>query len=192
MRCFIAIDMPENVKLKIAEIQEKIKTQLSRACIFKFVEPQNLHLTLKFIGETQQVEALKQALLECKQKFTELSIKKFQAHIAGFGVFPDMKFIRVLWFGLEPEQQFEQLHRIIENCTARHGFKKENRFKAHVTLARVKVVKDKTKLIKIVADLAKTNATNAISFEVNKIKLKQSTLTRHGPIYTDIFEIELE
>jgi len=94
MRLFVAVDIDENLKPKILKLQEKFRLRG-----VKLVEPENLHFTLKFLGEQPEKN-----IYEIKHILEKISsMQSFEIKIAGVGAFPSEKFIRVLWLGYEPQ-----------------------------------------------------------------------------------------
>jgi 2'-5' RNA ligase len=179
MRCFISIDLPEEVKKELAAIQKQIPRENAKILD---VNPNILHLTLRFLDEIDDFK-----VNQIKKILENLKIKKFKAKISKIGVFPDENFIRVVWTGLEPSEKFREMHEIIDNELEKIGMKKEERFESHVTLCRVKFVKDKKAFI----EGLKKIKVKEMEFNVDSIKLKKSTLTEEGPVYEDIADINL-
>lgn len=179
MRCFIAIDLPQKAKEKLAEIIEKLPKEISR---FKTVEKENLHLTLKFLGEINDYK-----VNWVIQQLKNLNIKKFKIYTAGIGFFPNENFIRVLWIGLEPQELIKKIHKKIDNALEKY-FKKDKQFESHITLARIKSVKNREKFIEEVKKIKVPK----IEFEVSEIKLKRSVLTKEGPIYSDLYVLRFK
>lgn len=181
MRCFIAIDLPDEAKKELNRIQKEIIN--AEEVKLKFVEPQNLHLTLKFLGEISDVEVNK-----IKEALRSIKFEEFSAKLNAIGLFPSPTYIRVVWIGLQPSQLFEELHYKIDSALAEIGVKKEERFESHITLARVKAVKDKAIFTKKLQAIK----VKLIEFLVSSFILKKSTLTKAGPIYADIVKFELQ
>ena len=180
MRAFIAIDLPENIKEELAKIQR----QLPEAKM-KLVEKQNLHLTLRFLGEISDTQINK-----IKEKLREIKMKKFCSSLTSIGVFPSEKFVRIIWIGLKAEKGEEifQLREKIEKAVEEAGMKKDERFESHLTLARVKFIKDKKGFIEKINQIK----VKPLEFFVTNFALKKSTLTKAGPIYEDILKFELQ
>ncbi|MEK6852568.1 MAG: RNA 2',3'-cyclic phosphodiesterase [Nanoarchaeota archaeon] len=176
MRCFIAIDLPEDVKEKLVNLQNHLK-DLEDVKI-KFVEKGNLHLTLKFLGEISDVE-----INRIKEKLKQLDFNKLRCEIGSVGVFPSPNYIRVVWISLEPLSTLRELAEKVNSLLD----KKEDKFDSHITLGRVKFVKDRISFIKKLDGLKISKE----EFVVNEIKLKKSTLTSNGPVYEDIFVVKL-
>ena len=177
MRCFVAVDLPNELKTQVINIQK----QLAGIGDVKLVEPENLHFTLKFLGEIteQQTEKVKAILANVSSSFTP-----FQINMRNLGAFPSLNYIRVLWIGAP---LLYSLQKTIDDSLS-NEFLKEKEITPHLTLARVKSAAGKEKL----ADFIKINESIEIgSMVVDKIKLKKSALTPSGPIYEDIAVLEL-
>ena len=170
MRIFISVDVPENLGDALVKIQEQLKMPDLNA---KFVEKHNFHLTLKFIGEKtdEQVQIIKEKLKQVKHR-------KFKAHFGSLGVFPSVNYVRVIWLSLEPKQEFQKISSQI-NALLPFG---DKRFTSHVTLARVRMIKDKEALKKKLQEIKIPK----MEFNVEKFKLKKSTVMRTGPVYHDL------
>jgi len=175
MRLFIAIDLDNTLKEKIYNIIEKLKTA---DCSIKWVEKENLHITLKFIGETPEdkIESIKKTILKAID-----GIKKFKLSISGFGVFLNMKFPRVLWLGVKEGEN--QLKTIAERLSP-----SEKNFSCHLTIGRFKSTKNLEKLTDI---LKKLQLDFIGETEVSQVVLFQSKLTGSGPIYTPLEKFDL-
>ena len=171
-RCFIAIDLPENIKKEIIQIQKSLPEFKG-----KLTEEENLHLTLKFLGEISDETAN-----EVKERLKKIKFKKFKSNLKGLGVFSE-QFIRIVWMKLE---NCDELQKEIDN-SLRDLFKKEERFMSHLTIARVKAVKDKKLFIETLEKIK----VKPVEFSVDSFKLKKSVLTEKGPIYEDLLKVEL-
>jgi len=177
MRCFLAIELANEAKEELLRIQ-KILPEAK----MKFVEPENLHLTLKFLGELEdfQVNKIKAAL-------EKINFKKFQARLGSVGVFPLPTFVRVVWVSLEPAEKVKELHKQIDSALEKEKFRADRAFESHITLTRVKFIKDKEEFSKKLKELR----IKPLEFTVEKFVLMKSTLTEQGPIYEKIREYTL-
>ena len=178
IRCFVAIDLPREAINQIEEIQKKIKKQ--NLFTGKFTESENLHLTLKFLGEIE-----KEKIEEVKKKLKEIESPVFEANLGEAGIF-SKEFIKILWVKLNGKGIFELQKKIDEDL--KELFIPEKRFMSHITIARVKNVKDRKALI----DYIKNIGVKKIKFQVKNFFLKKSTLMSEGPVYEDLLEIELK
>jgi 2'-5' RNA ligase len=175
MRLFIAFDLPKNVVKRLVDLQKQIGIDLAQ---IKFVEPENMHLTLKFLGEVEEGKVGK--IIE---RLKSVKFKPFMTSISEIGVFPNEKFIRVVWIGLKPFDPIEDLHNRIDSALS-DMFNKDEKFQAHVTLGRVKFIKDKKKFLSVLKALKMSDIVEP--FVIDKFSLKKSTLTPKGPIYENI------
>lgn len=182
VRLFIAINLPETLREKLISVQREFPRGLS----LKFVEPENLHLTLKFLGETpaEKIENIKKAMAAAVQNHYS-----FELEVAGLGAFPDLRRIRVIWAGVSKgNQDVINLQRAMDRMLVDQGFQPEKDFHPHVTLARVKSVTDARPML----EFMRSRSSQVFgSFCVKEVDLMQSTLTSRGPIYTKIFSAQL-
>ena len=174
MRCFIAIDIPFEKEFK--EYQEEIK-ELGG---FSFPKDQ-LHLTLKFLGEVNEDKIEK-----IKEQLNKINFKPFKARLGDLGVFPDKKHINVIWISLIPEEKIKDLQENVEDVLEQFFEREKKEFKAHITLARVKFVKDKEKLLESLKKKIEGE------FVIDKFKLIKSELTPKGAIYTLLGEYNVK
>ena len=175
MRCFISINIPREVEDKIKEIQRQIKRLgLIEA---KFVKKGLFHLTLKFLGEIDE-----RNVGEVKKKLREIKLSKFETEINEIGVFSE-KFIRIIWVYLARCNILQEL--VDEKL--KDLFKPEKRFMSHLTIARVKSIKDKEKFL----EKLKKIEIPKIKFAIDKFYLMKSELTSERPKYEIIEEYEL-
>lgn len=172
VRAFIAIPCPEEIKGEIIEIQTRIK-DLGE---LKLVEPENIHLTLKFLGEVDN------GLIDrISEKLDLLSeTEKFEISLKGLGAFPGQNYVRVIWVGIDKgADRIEELHGRIDSGLNSLGFPKDTRFNTHLTIARVRSI-DKARL----KDILNKNSDKGFgSFPADRIELMKSTLTPKGPEY---------
>lgn len=170
MRLFIAIDF-ETLSGYFKDLQEQIPKDLA-----KFKLANTFHLTLKFLGEVEEnkVEKIKELLKEIK-------LKSFNVDITNIGVFPNENYIKVIWVGLEDNIGVINLQQKIES-SLQSLFKKEKRFHPHITLARVRFIKDKENFVDKLNEIKVEPKT----FQVTNFKLIKSTLTSEGPVYEEI------
>lgn len=174
MRLFVAVDIDESLKPEILKLQEKFHVRG-----IKLVEPENIHFTLKFLGEQSQKN-----IYEIKHILEKISSDTtcFEIKIAGVGAFPSEKFIRVLWLdssGLEP-----LMEKVQGALSAMR--KEEYEAKPHLTLARVNSHNSEIQNI-----LLSVKNTEIGIMKVNGFSLKSSILKRSGPVYEDVKRFEL-
>ena len=164
MRCFIGIDLPVEATKEIERLQRIIKPHF----IGKITSSENLHLTLKFLGEIEDT-----TLNEVKKKLSAIEHQFFELTLNGLGVF-SQQFIKMVWVKVSTVS----LQPLIDNYL-KDIFEPEHRFMGHITIARVKKIEDKQSFLKLI-----NNTTiNKIIFTVREFYLKKSILTNEGPIY---------
>jgi 2'-5' RNA ligase len=183
-RAFIAIDLPESVQSFLSEAQEALKLYGFRV---KWVRPQNIHLTLKFLGNTATadtdkiVAAMTLAAKDCP--VVSLAAK-------GIGVFPDARRPRVIWAGLSGQLEIvANLQQTLDDHLADLGFPRETRaFKSHLTLGRVKA---KIASTRMKAAIDKLKEFESEPFEINQVILFKSELRSSGAVYTKVRRVDL-
>ncbi len=129
MRLFVAIDIADEVRDRIVRFMEGVEPFAPDA---RWVRPESLHVTLKFLGEQPDpaVEGIRQALAGVSGHAVEI-------HFSGYGFFPTAKSARVFWLGMEAGPQLAALAGAVDDATASMGIPKEERaFSPHLTLAR--------------------------------------------------------
>jgi len=171
MRLFIAVDFDE-LKDYFIELREQLPKDV------KLTLQKAFHLTLKFLGEVQEDNAGNIA-----EQLKKIKFDKIEISLDDIGVFPNEKFIRVVWVGINPKGPVVQLQKNIENSLEEFNFKKDFEFHPHITLARVKFVENKTDFINSLKNI-KIDKNKKI--KVRNFKLIKSTLTPEGPVYEDL------
>ena len=172
MRCFISINMSKKITKEIEIIQQKLP-----AFFGKKTELENLHLTLKFLGEINEDK-----IEEVKDKLKEIKFKNFYTEIKYIGFFDNQKY-GIIWLHLS---NCAELQKQIDN-KLKDLFELGRRFMSHLTIARVKSVRDKRKFLE---ELRKINIPK-IKFNVDKFCLMKSELKKEGPKYEIIEEYKL-
>lgn len=188
IRCFIAVELPREVKLELAELETTLK---SRSLAVKWVDSEGIHLTLKFLGEVpeEQIDEITLAMEEATQE-----VSPFQLRLRGAGAFPNMNRVQVLWVGVEGElDKLLELQKRVDDNTAQLGFPKENRaFSPHLTLGRVRNEAELAERQKLGKLLNATTFSSQQIIRVDAIYLIRSQLTRTGAIYTALKEVKLK
>jgi 2'-5' RNA ligase len=179
MRTFIAIEIPAEVKKAVSETIADIKK--ANLIEGNFVKGEQLHITLKFLGEVQEKDIEKVILvLEEISKTT----KKFRVELKGLGHFNE----RILWVGGE-SKELTNLANGVDESMSKLGFVKEIRpFAIHLTLCRIKNLKNSKRFAEFIA---KYKDKSFGKFVVNEMKLMKSTLSEEGPIYEEIRDFRL-
>ncbi len=182
VRAFLAIDLDDDLKPKINKIIKQFKQIDTR---IKYVELNNLHLTLKFFGEID-TEGLK--LLENKIANVVSEFKPFNIKIKSCGAFPNNNHIKVIWIGIDEDSIIKELHDKLDDEFVKLGFDKDKKFSTHLTIGRMKSSKNKNQVKSTIEDFSDVEIGD---MAVNSITLKKSTLTPSGPIYEDLKVFEL-
>ena len=153
-------------------------------------KPENLHLNLKFLGETteSQVDQIRRAVEPAISH-----VSSFDLELKGFGVFPDQRSPRVLWIGLGGALEgLTTLAGCVERAVVLLGFPQEDRpFRPHLTVARVK--RDHRAVGRVLDTLGVfTNSFACGLFSVERVVLFKSDLRPTGPIYTKLWDVSLK
>ena len=181
MRTFIAIELSEDIKAALARVESHLKYF---GADVKWVGKNNIHLTIKFLGEIteEKCEKVKAALDEAVK-----AVAPFEISMKDIGAFPNIDFPRVIWAGIDKgaKESFELAGRIDEMLSI-IGFDKDARaFAAHLTIGRVRSAKNKEALKE---NLTKHPPEIARVHLVSSVVLFQSELTPTGSIYTRLHE----
>ncbi|MBE3581709.1 MAG: RNA 2',3'-cyclic phosphodiesterase [Thermoanaerobacteraceae bacterium] len=173
MRLFVAITLSGELNSRLASLQDELRTC---GADVKWVERENLHLTLKFLGEVEPAQALQMVprLRQDTEGYGELVL-----HFKGIGVFPAWSRPRVIWVGLDPNPSLMDLHRRVEGALLPLGFGSEP-FTPHLTLGRLRSRANWTQLEQ---RLRLCQGENWGEERVKEIVLMQSHLTPRGPRY---------
>ncbi len=174
--------IPEDIKERIAEVSRKLYSKVKEA---RIIPSENLHLTLKFLGEVpeEKVPRIKGVLSDTLKIY-----EPFKMEVKGAGVFPDEKKIRVFWIGAYSGGKMKKLSILIENHLEPEGFPKENRFKEHITIARFKST-PKISFLKELIERYKEESFGVMPVE--KIELIKSELRPSGSLYSTFCVISL-
>jgi 2'-5' RNA ligase len=184
VRSFIAIELPAAVLSLLDNVQQELKALRLKA---RWVRPQNIHLTLKFLGniDSGEIEKIGRAMVDAAGDSAP-----FPLTIDGIGFFPDIKRPRVIWVGLDgAKPALFNLQRNLADRLAIAGFPKEERsFKAHLTLGRIRQAVNPNivdQAIQGYSDLGD------LKFTVNRIILFKSDLKPTGAVYAHLKQVEL-
>jgi len=180
-RGFIAVDI--DVFPKLLEFEKEIKETGANV---KLVEPENVHITLKFLGDTNEsrIDEIDKIMKDAVK-----GIDPFNIQLKGAGVFPNQNYIKVIWIGIKQGEPIGVIASKIDEQLSKMGFKKEKRgFSPHLTIARVKSARGKDEILHVIA---KYGDVQFVDIRVDSIKLKKSDLTPKGPIYTTLIDVKL-
>jgi len=179
MRSFIAIDINDRA---IVDSIKKLQSDLESLNInLKMINPENIHITLQFLGDLKNSE-----INILKRILSSVTFESFSCTLLKLGTFPNMNKISVIWIGIDSESSGKllSLYDDIDKKIIDLNFQiKRNFFSPHVTIARLKDDKNKEKLQNYINENKGMNIGSQI---IDNFKLKSSLLTSGGPIYEDI------
>ena len=189
IRAFIAVELPAELKKELTGLEVQLKK--NSPPVIKWVDPNSIHITLKFLGETSDsaIDELLRAMEESVQ-----GISSFQLDIRRLGAFPSIDHPQVIWVGVSGAmEKLAQLQKNIEANTAQLGFKRESRaFSPHLTLGRVRDEARPNEIQRIGKLLSETTFTALHNIEVKETNLMKSQLTPGGAIHTCIGTVKLK
>ncbi|MDF1543698.1 MAG: RNA 2',3'-cyclic phosphodiesterase [bacterium] len=182
MRLFIALPLGAFVEKQLGKTISELKRHDNHDGV-KWAVSTNIHLTLKFLGETDRrlVEPIKRSMSDNVREF-----KPVKMQINRLGCFPSLRRPRVIWLGAqEAIDSLTEMAKSIDAGMHELGFELENKpFRAHLTLGRVR----RNAEISKVADALVDYKFPPLEAELARVVLYQSTLTPRGPIYDRLFE----
>lgn len=188
MRLFIAIPI-ENRTQKLLQKQIEL-AQSTLDYDLKWVGGENLHLTLKFLGDTEkdQLSDIKKSMENTCSPFSH-----FEIYYDHFGAFPSTDYPKVLYFGLKNDKKrLINLQEKLENNLYNKGFEKEDRdYTPHLTFARTRNKTDMRQLKYDYQDFIEENYIRILQ-KVNKISLIKSQLYKSGPVYQELYTTNLK
>ena len=181
IRSFIAIELPEEAKKGLARLRRELERNEHK--FVKWVDPQGIHLTLKFLGNipSKRVTEITEAMKKVAQ-----GISPFHLEISGLGVFPGLKQARVFWVGVGGElDRLSGLQQNIDSALAALGFAREERpFVPHLTLARIREGASAPEKRSFGELVGSATFEDKYPIEVEAVRLMRSQLTPAGAIYT--------
>ena len=164
MRLFVAVPIPEEMKIRLGILSEVIEQDGIVP-----VGADNMHITLRFIGESDRAD-------EIEKKLKSISFERFDCELLGLGAFPSADYIKVVWTGIESGNALETLAKKVADRLK--GFGGDEKFSAHLTIARVKRKADLKNFLK------KHEKDDFGRFTVANFQLIKSELGPQGPKYT--------
>lgn len=188
LRAFIAVEIPSEIQQNVYKETANLRKAITS--LVRWVPPQNMHLTLKFLGDVSlnSVEFLKQML-----RNEAANINCFDLHLAGLGSFPSLKRPRVLYIGIQTPAALDALQRGIELASHRLGYEPEDRpFSAHLTLGRVRQNATAVEQQQIRRAIEGTQVDLLGTARVDSVHLYKSELNPGGSVYTRLFSAPLK
>lgn len=188
MRLFIAVPIEDRTQKLLEE--QITKAQDSLDFNLKWVRGENLHLTLKFLGDTEEskLEDIKSSMENACSTYD-----RFNIYYEHYGAFPSTDYPKVLFFGLNDDKKtLINLQNDLENELYEKGFEKEGRdYTPHLTFARTRKKTDMRQLKYDYKDFITENDIRILQ-KVDKISLIESQLYKSGPVYKELFSINLK
>lgn len=180
IRSFLAFDIEsDTVSNRLASAQ---KLLVETGADLKLVAPENIHITVRFLGNITPT-----MVEQIAEEMKKVQFAPFNVQISGLGAFPDLRYPRVVWAGItEGADQLKSVFSQLEPRLRSLGFTPDHKgFSPHLTIARVRSGRNKAQLAKFVTENA--------NYEFGAIKaqclrLKKSDLTPKGPIYSTLEE----
>ncbi len=182
MRTFTALEVSGQVLDSLVAFQGEIR---ATGADVKLVERENLHFTVKFLGEISDAQAS-----EVRTRLQGLALKGAEVEVKGVGAFPSPGRARVVWAGVSPQHEalVAPAARAVIAALEGIGERDERPFRAHITLGRVRSGRNSRQLAEL---LAKNSERPFGVVRLSALKLKSSVLTPSGPIYKDLGEYPL-
>ena len=186
MRLFVSIDLPDRLADAVADAQDRF----ADAEGLRFVAPDNAHLTLSFLGDTdpERVDEVEAGL---QRAVADADVDPFEVRVGGFGVFPALDYISVVWAGVREGAGVAAttgLAGAVERELEALGFEgDDHEFTPHVTLARMDDARGKDLVQRVVRE----TDPDLGRFHVEEVRLKESTLTNDGPVYETVRAVQL-
>ncbi|MBM4463204.1 MAG: RNA 2',3'-cyclic phosphodiesterase [Chloroflexi bacterium] len=183
IRSFIAIELPLPIRAELGSLQDKLKA--GRQPFVKWVDPEGIHLTLKFLGGVDS--NLIPEIIKAMSRVAEPA-PPFSLQLGGLGVFPGWQRPQVVWVGMGGEvERLASLQKEIESGLSRLGFAPESRpFRGHLTLGRLREQASPRDKQSFGAWVQSVRFESKPSFEVQALSLMKSQLTPSGAIYTQL------
>jgi len=188
IRTFIAVELTPQVKNSLGGLQQILKRT---GADVKWVKPENIHLTLKFLGETrvEDLDKINKVMDKIAKDFN-----RFEVSLSDLDAFPSENAPRVIWVGLDDRNNLcSKIAERLEEEMQYFGFKKESRrFKPHLTLGRIRSPMNRLKLVEeIKSQQGYFKRGEALQIQISSLSLIKSTLTPGGPIYETLFKTNL-
>jgi 2'-5' RNA ligase len=182
LRTFIAVELSQELKDALRDVQESL---IREGLSFRWVKPESMHLTIKFLGEIDKVllPLIDKAVSEvCARN------KMFSIHLKGMGSFQRKGGSAVIWAGVDEVQSLTTLHSQLEDEFKPLGFIQEERFTPHLTLGRIKILDDR---VHFRQTLEKYRNLSFGTMTVSALSFMKSDLKPEGPVYTRLSHFPL-
>jgi RNA 2',3'-cyclic 3'-phosphodiesterase len=189
LRSFIAVEIPADVQRAISQGTGFMRNSFQKPLV-RWVESQNIHLTLKFLGDVSP-EKLERIAVALKDEIK--SRERFSMTVNGLGVFPNSSHPRIIWIGLTAPPALIELQRCVEQFSSRMGYAPEERpFSPHLTIGRIGQAATQAGLAEIKAALDSHSIGNIGTVQVDSLNIYKSDLQAGGPVYTRLYRIPMK
>jgi RNA 2',3'-cyclic 3'-phosphodiesterase len=185
IRAFIAVELPEIFQQKLARTIEDLK--IRKAVPIRWVKSNNIHLTIKFLGDStpDQIQKVESLLQKIGQQY-----EPFFLEIAGLGAFPNFHRARVVWVGIKARPNLANMAKEIDQAASQFGFPLENRpFSPHLTLGRVAEYCTPDQSRKLGEILASFHPVEFGETQAESLTLFKSELQPGGSVYTPLYKV---
>lgn len=187
IRAFVAIELPLETRNLLKDIILELSTYSGKSV--RWVTPQNIHLTLRFLGNTSPaiLSNLAQMIQKDMSRFTS-----FEININKLGAFPNLRRPRVFWVGIEAPEALSKIQHTIEASSTTLGFPSEDKlFSPHLTLGRVNDNASPQELSRLAEKISTMKIGPYAPLSVQSITIFKSDLQPGGPIYTPLYHAAL-
>jgi RNA 2',3'-cyclic 3'-phosphodiesterase len=187
LRAFIAVELPLEIRQNVQQATSSLRRDIGS--LIRWVALENMHLTLKFLGDipSENVEVLTQLIHAQADSFNS-----FDIHLSGIGSFPNPRRPRVIYVGIPAPAALEAFQRQMESAIHRLGYNPEERaFAPHLTIGRVRQHVSADDQQKIRRALEEATIDSLGTARVNSVHLYKSDLKPNGPAYTKLFSAHL-
>jgi len=179
MRLFFAVEIPADVRVRIYDSLALVRKQSPQ---IRWIPPDNLHITLKFLGEVPE-KGVSEVIKCAENCIAKMKPGAFEISFARLGAFPNAKHPRVIWCGVDGNHEtLSSIAVVLESELEMLGFEKEKRpYRAHLTVGKISPVKREVDFDRYIHDYEKTVFAG---ISVNMISLMQSVLNQHGAVHS--------
>lgn len=196
LRAFVAVEFPPSLRERLGEVAAELQRSLPGRVV-NWVSPANMHLTLKFLGDTPEgdVPRICEALATAAK-----GVAPFTVEVGGLGCFPNLRQPRVVWAGVNPQEPVLKLQAAVEGALGPLGYEPESRrFSAHLTLGRVRREASPGQASRVGEAVRGHSAARAGQAPIGRLVLFKSDLRPprtgglrpQGPLYTRLFAANL-
>lgn len=179
-RVFLSVHIVDEPLLsRISNIQRRLDQEAAK---LKLVEKDSIHFTLRFFGDTSlsRIEDMRRVL-------ETMSFDPFSISITGVGAFPSSRRPNVIWVGVNQNaERMTELKNRIDSLLVNLGYPPEKNFKAHATIARVRFLQNRERMLANLESLAKESVG---TMTVSAFQMTKSTLKPSGPLYEALWEV---